>query len=798
MRRYHLALAASLFALLPVISHAQTTGAPENQTAITPNEGLIEVIVTAQRKRENLQKAGIPVDVITSDTLVKNGVTDALSLNKAVPSLSVQAAGGANTIFFLRGVGNFTVNGYTDPAIGFNYDEVYLGRPTSTAGMFYDLERLEVLKGPQGTLYGRNATAGAINVIPAKPVLHQTSGFVTANIANYDEADIQGAINLPIGETTAVRLSGNSTKHSGYLSDGTSDDSNQALRFQVLSKFDDSLTVRLAIDYAHTGGKGGGASYGGNYIPNFVSGGYTYQPSGLDMSKGLLDPAAQAYRQGIYSGQVGRTFNPLDGNIYQNNTYRGASAHIDWKLGAGTLSIVPAVRTSRLDNRFVVPAFTGLVDEHDKQSSLEIRFDGKRVGIFDYLIGAYAFDETVAGHYVFSQQVLAPYQDVESKTRSTALFGRVTANLTDRFRLIAGARYTSDRKRFNGKSDLLIEVCTVRVMGVPMCPTATLLPVTYSPDQLPAPFILPPSYGGVTPVGASGAILIRSPTTVNTSQDNDKSTYRLAAEYDVFDHSLLYASVETGYRSGGFALAAGHETFSPEYITAYTLGMKNRFLENRLQLNIESFVWKYRDQQVNHLSLDVNGNQAQYTDNVGRSTNKGVEIDSRFLATPNTMITAGLQLLDAKYDSFVYTQPTLSLPNVGCKVTVNAANTALYDIDCSGKPAFQSPKITFNMGVEQTFPLGDNQIVASIDTQYKSARYVGFEYLPSEYVSANWISNAQISYGPASADWSVTAYVRNIENKRVVVGVQYFPAANSAQMITTPPRIYGVRLNRKF
>nr|WP_225883602.1 Plug domain-containing protein [Sphingomonas aliaeris] len=146
---------------------AGTTG---ETAAVDPVEaqGLTDIIVTAQRRSESLQRAAIPVDVITGDTLANSGVTTSGQLGQIVPSLAVQNNGGANTTFFLRGVGNFTVNGYSDPAIAFNYDGVYLGRPTSTSGVFYDLERVEVLKGPQGTLYGRNATGGAINILPLR------------------------------------------------------------------------------------------------------------------------------------------------------------------------------------------------------------------------------------------------------------------------------------------------------------------------------------------------------------------------------------------------------------------------------------------------------------------------------------------------------------------------------------------------------------------------------------------------------------------------------------------------------
>ena len=138
---------------------------------------LQEIIVTAQRKEENLQKAAIPVAVISSDALERAGVTTPQQLSALAPSLTAANTGGTGMSFFVRGVGNFTLSPTFNSAVAFNYDNVYISRPNATGGFFYDLSRVEVLKGPQGTLYGRNATAGAVNIIPNKPKFGEFSGF---------------------------------------------------------------------------------------------------------------------------------------------------------------------------------------------------------------------------------------------------------------------------------------------------------------------------------------------------------------------------------------------------------------------------------------------------------------------------------------------------------------------------------------------------------------------------------------------------------------------------------------------
>lgn len=784
----NLLLASTILAasLLPKLALAQQSN------------GLEEVVVTAQRTSQDFQKAGLAMDAVSADQLVEHGISTAAGLQSLVPSLTVQENGGPSTIFFMRGVGNFTVNGYSDPAIAFNYDDVYLGRPTSTAGMFYDLQRVEVLKGPQGTLYGRNATGGAINVLPKIPELGVFSGYVTAGYGNYNAVDVQSAVNIPLGDKLALRAAGNIVHHDGYLSDGSSDEDSQAGRVQILAAMTPDLTVRIAADYSHTGGKGPGSSYAGNFAFNPSTGGYTFIPSKLGRETGLLSPASQAYRQTLYAGLPGRALTPLETGIYEDNDYYGTEGHIAWRNSLGTLTVIPAWRHAKLDNVFAVPAFYGYSQEDDDQTSFEARFAGNRISIFDYLLGAYYFHETVDGNYTFAQQALNAYQTFGSDTTSYALFGRVTANITDNFRLIGGLRWTDDQKRFDGVANVLIDQCTVTVGGFPSCPTVPLLPLTDSPDQLPAPFIVPPP-GQARPVGATGAILINAPTPVNTSLGKYYDTYHLGAEYDVAPHSLLYISYDTGYRSGGFALSAGHETFQPEYIDAYTVGMKNRFFNNRLQLNVEAFVWKYRNLQVNHTGIDANGNQGQFTDNVGKSTNQGVEVSAKALATENTLLTADIQYLDASYDSFVYNQPSTGLPPVtGCPHTIDPANPGLYDINCSGKPSYLSPKWTINLGAQQIFPLGNYQLIAEADTQYKSSRYVGFEYLSYEHVDPSWTSNAQLILQGSQDRWSVAAYVRNIENKRVVQSAVFYNIASTGTVVTSAPRTYGVRVNWKF
>jgi iron complex outermembrane recepter protein len=784
--------------LLMMASPANSQSANVPAEGETTESGLGDIVVTAQRKSENLQRAAIAVDVLTGDQIAQAGITSQNALDDLAPALDVANVGGANTTFFLRGVGNFSTNAYTDPATAFNYDGVYIGRPASTAGLFYDLERIEVLKGPQGTLYGRNATAGAINVIPARPIPGETSASVIASYGNYNALNAQAAINLPMGENGAIRIAGTISDRDGFLSDGTSDEKVHGLRVQMLAKLTDDLTVRLQADYAHQGGRAQGAYYAvttGAF--NAATQSYSFAPTGFPSSQGLLDPISQTFRTTRFSGQARRNLTPLANESFLRDDFYGFNAEITYDSPIGTFTLLPAYRNAKLIDQHSSAGFTPFTQEKFEQSSVEARLGGS-AGMFEYIAGLYYYDENVLGNYTFAQTVQSSYQDFKTTTRSYAAFARLTAKLTDRFRLTGGLRYTSDKKTMDGAADTILQICP----GAPgvTCPNAPLIPITDRPDQLP--FAVPARGGAPLPVlvngVATGAITVRSPAVVLAEAKTNRVTFRAAVEYDIADRSLLYISFENGYRSGGFSLANGRTTFEPEYINAYTIGSKNRFFDNRLQLNLEAFYWKYRNQQIAHFGLDGSGNNAFFTENVGRSTIKGVEIDVELAATETTRLRATAQYLDATFDDFKYNIPLNTAPVVGCAFAPNPNDVRFTTVDCSGKPAYQSPKWVVQLGGEQTIPLGNHKLVLAADTQYKTTRFVAFEYLPSQLAPAFWQTNASVTFAQADNRWSVSAFVRNIEDYRDITSGTFYGPGNYVALRPGSPRTYGIRMSAKF
>ena len=238
-------------------SMAQT---PAPDGAKEPDSGLEEVIVTAQRRSENLQRAAIAVTAVSGDLLTSAGVTTPAQLTAIVPSLQVAPSAGPYNLFYLRGVGNFQGNFLSESAIAFTVDGVYIGRPSGTTGFFYDLDRLEVVKGPQGTLYGRNATGGAINVISNKPRLGEFSYSGAVEYGNYDALRLDGALNVPLGDKAAIRFAGISVRHDGYMDDGTDDQDDRGARISFRAQPADNVNIGLVADYFDQGGRGVGST----------------------------------------------------------------------------------------------------------------------------------------------------------------------------------------------------------------------------------------------------------------------------------------------------------------------------------------------------------------------------------------------------------------------------------------------------------------------------------------------------------------------------------------------------------
>jgi iron complex outermembrane receptor protein len=741
--------------------------------------GLAEIVVTAQRRSENLQKAALPISAVTGEALAQAGVIDAQSLTSIIPAVQISTAQGPYNLFYLRGVGSFNVNPFSDSPIAFNVDGIAISRPSSTSGLFYDIDRVEVLKGPQGTLYGRNATGGAINVITNEPKLNTYSVDLSSEYGNYGTVRTGGAVNVPFGETDALRVAFLTNDHSGYLSDGTSDAKDRAGRLRYRLEATPDLSIQIGADYYRQGGRG--------------AGGVVVAPSFIQNQIGNTDPRAQAvFAATPYLG-AGTTLIPLPNTQSQDNDFWGVNASIDWRTELGTLTVLPAFRRNSLDYASNAAGLYALEDSESEQSSIEARFASDNTAPLQWILGSYYLDETARSALDYNNSGFnLSHSRASLPVNSVAAFGRLTYSVTNDFRVTGGLRYTRDRKSLDATGAIANVLCPAAfATGTLACAGASGLPYG---NQLAPQVVLSLATGAPVPFGTTGSIVATNPIDVNRAQTFTKTTYRGGVEWDVAHSSLLYASVETGFKAGGFYVGNIDPVYQPETITAYTLGSKNRLFDNKLQLNLEGFYWLYKNQQVSFITRDADGAVILATDNVGRATIKGFEMDTEFAATPTTLLAANVQYLDATYDKFIY-----NLPNLGGPPTPNCPHTASgasFIINCSGNVAPESPKWTLTLSAQQTFSLGDGDIVLSAQSKYQTMSFAGIQYLPEQLQRSYWMSGAAITYNAPRKRWAVGAFVNNIESARVMGNSTPEPLVGAALVDTTlyPPRTYGVRV----
>lgn len=760
---------------------ALQTGAPADDSApVTAepasSEGLEDIVVTAQRRAENLQRAAVAVSSVGGDLLQSASIVSPTQLTAVVPALQI-APSNSSFNFYLRGVGNVNGNALSESAIAFNFGGVYVGRPASTAAYFYDLERVEVLKGPQGTLYGRNATGGAINLIPKAPD-YEFGGTLTAEYGNYDTLNLQGAINLPLSDKAAVRASGFVARHDGYLKDGTDDQKDYGGRLQAVFEPGDNLKIALLADYAHQGGRGGGA---------------TPVALGVNRRDGISSPAGQAFYESQVHSLGGRNFVGIPSVQYQDNDFFGVSATVDLKTDIGTFTIIPAYRRSEIDARSSTVGFVITEKDVTKEKSVEARFASEDLGPVKILVGGYYYDsDIVSPLFRVNNQFDLVSQNFRTGTSSQALFGRLTYEIDPSFRVTGGVRYTHEKKYLEGNHLSLTRVC---LGGFGACPTAQ--PFDFL-DSNPAVTVLPD--GTVLPeVRPDGTIQVGSLIPRDLSVKFNRVTWRVGADWDVGPNSLLYASYETGFKSGGFFFTHDEGIYRPENIRAWTLGSKNRFFDNRVQLNLEAFYWTYKDQQISHVALDSQGTAVLPTENIGKATIRGIEAEAKFLATETTLLGVDFQYLDAKYDDFTYSVPNFGAPPyTTCPAVLAGVN---YTVDCSGRRPPQAPKFTVNLSAEQTIPLpSDAEIKLTGRLHYQSTTLTSLEFVPEEYQSGYTTLDASVMYKSAGGRFSIGAFANNLTNRTVKAGtfIPPFSITGFAVALLRPPRTYGIRVGLDF
>jgi iron complex outermembrane receptor protein len=756
------------------LSRTWTRGLPPTSTAAE----LAPVLITAQRRAEDAQRAPVAITVLSSDVLRDARVTQPQSLTYLVPGLQIGSLAGG-VLIFLRGVGNFAGTSLQDPTVTFNFDGVYIARQTATGGLFYDLERVEVLKGPQGTLYGRNATGGAVNILPRRPVLGVFTGEMAAEYGQYNTVRVDGALNLPIGERAGVRVAGQHASHSAYMTDGTDDQNDWAGRLSFRYDVNDALALRAVADYYDQGGHGTGS---------------TPLATGVDNRFGVTSQEGGAYYRTQKVTIAGRNWLPLASIQRTNNHHWGINTTMDWHTAMGGLTVVSASRASRLDMLNTPTGNLLTLKEHSRQNSVEARLSSAPHRRLQTLVGAFYFDEDIStpdgGVFTPHNQFNVSFQRPESGVTSAAAFGRATWKVTDRIRATLGARHTHESKYFGGSYASVLKLC---LPPGATCPNAQPFPLDL--QTVPIPF--PPDTRMVSVPSPDGTRLVEFLIFADQSAKFSRTTWRSSLEYDVSDRAFLYGSYETGFKSGGFFFTNDSPLYQPESIGALTLGLKSRLFDNRVQANVELFDWRYHDQQVSKISIDSRQSTNLRTENIGQSTVRGFETSLEYLPHANTRLSAELHYLSAIYD--FYSFHTSQQPLSGCAVaTLKTTPPADYLVDCSGKRSPFAPVWTQGLEAAQVLPLESASLIVQTRARHQSETLTGLDFLPEQLQPGYWTVDASLTLTTADKRRSVSIFGQNLTDRTVMSNTFVVPFSTFTVGALRPPRTLGVRLIGSF
>ncbi|MDB5481745.1 MAG: hypothetical protein JWO83_2798 [Caulobacteraceae bacterium] len=712
------------------------------QTAPSTPPAVAEVVVTAERRETSVQSTPIAITALTSKVLERANVDTVERLVQLAPSIHYNDTIG-EAFLSIRSVGgepNVAVGG--DPSVSFNVDGVYIARPTSVSSILFDVDRIEVLRGPQGTLYGRNSTGGAINVITKAPNFTQFGGTADVMFGNYDSVRARAAINIPlITDRVALRVSGVTDSHNGYEknlfypdgSDDLGDLKVQAFRAELGVRFTDQVDVTLRADTTSRGGRGPGLQLLGPY------GQYSHA---LPFS--ITAPPPFGYGAPPNPDIPLVTSQNLRSDLSVKET--GESGELHWHgLGEAGLTVIAAHRN--LDYNYLQDLdFTAAnmassrALQHSTQDSVEARLASESSGRLTWLVGAYYFHETgfsdvPTSIFLPSGSVLA-FQDprLDIKSRSEALFAQATYALNDRLKLTGGLRYTWDQK-----------------------------------DALQ-----------YTRVGLSPAILAIDVATP-LSHSWSAPTGKVTLDYTLNPDAFLYATISRGYKAGGYSITG--PVYNPETIWAYETGLKTQLFDHRLQLDFSAFYYDQKNLQIVQTSIGPFGPEL-VTTNAGAATTEGVEVE--FQATPvrALQLRGSVAYLHARYDQYMDNDPlhpALGLQNL-------AGRTAVY-----------APDWTVSLDASYRFDLGTlGSLEPGASFYWADKQVLRVFALPGDLQPAYDTVDLRLLYRPPAGRWSIEAFADNAGDTRFK---QLSEASSLIGNITGgygPPRTYGIKVSVEF
>lgn len=760
-------------------SAASPATAPQ-ATATRPTGGIAEIVVTAQRRAENVQDIPIAISAFSGETLENANISSLEELQGRTPGLVLNSFSPGQPEVAIRGIGTKEDGAGASDSTLVMVDGVYFATRTATNLDIFDLERVEVLRGPQGTLFGKNAIAGVINYVTRKPTLGEFELKVRQTVGNFGTFDTGAGVNVPISDTIAARLSFSRRDTDGYLTRldvgtaaipfGLEDDEDigyaerfawrAALRWEP----SDATSLLISLDGADD---------------NF--GADNREPVG---SAGPLHDCLCASNPVAVNEAIGGTLGE-GGGVYSyageilgfsKRDIFGAMAQLDHELNFATLTVLGAYRDSTfknvLDSAGLPPspivdltgahgnpnlgltappevgfAFdnTDIVDETGEQWTGEIRLTSPSSQRFRWVAGLFASQEDIDRTEAIAFPALSDASLVPNFAAASMFFtgkaiagyGQASFDITDTLSITGGARYSYEKKEIEARNDI---------------------------------------------TGSPNLMLLLAAFPLTRGEDSwENFSWRISGQYSPTNDLMVYATVSTGFKSGGFtgtATTAERATtaFDPEEATNYELGAKLDLFDRRLRINSSAFYVDYKDLQVTRFFQPVGSGFGEFiTENAANAEIKGIEVE--LTARPIEWLELGgsYSYLDANYKDFFGT-PDIS--GTG---------------DFSGNRMRQAPENVWSAYVQLSheLPSGDT-LTANVSGRHQGKVYTNADNNPLDVIDSYTLGDAWVSWQSASRRWQLQAWVKNFTDE--VWGTHVYTQRGSRIAFGTfgPPRQYGL------
>lgn len=725
---------------------AQTSDASAEQDDV----GLEEIVVTATRRETLASDTPVALTAISGEGLVSSGVTNPTELADLVPNLSIDRANGGVQIT-IRGVTSTDTSEKGDPSSAFMLDGVYIARPQAQEVSFYDIARVEVLRGPQGTLYGRNTTAGLINVITNRPTFDEFGGSANVAAGNFGTLQGTGVVNVPLSDSFAIRAAVNYDQRDNYIDAGPQltgdiDPFKENISGRLQSLYDwSSGNALVTVDYSDIQG----TTYELLPLRNF----FAATTTGVNPVYIGDDRSSDDLR---------RVNAPIAWDTFRDNSTWGVGAEINQDIGPVTVTYTGSYREFTRDEQDARIGMTGAeayrsAFEGDyEQTSQELRVANNGDGALQLQGGVYYFKEEST---ILQRLLLTPnsgrtgdgttlgFAQGPTVAESHAAFAQGTFAFTDSLRLTTGVRYSEDQKSRVGN--------TVSCASFFTCGPTT----------------------GASPSN-------------NADVEFSKTTWRAGLDYDLTPDTMVYGTVSTGYKAGGFndgcVLGTGTGCtqprdlfyYEPEELKAYEVGVKTALFDNTLTVNAAAFLYDYTNIQLSQLVAECFGpgsGPCNVTTNGGEAEVSGVEIEAAYAPTRADRIDLSLAYLDAHFTDF-RPNPTT---------------------DFSGKSLDRSPEWAATLGYLHTFQLGNGgNIVGGIRSRYSDAYTLVILGTLNFYEQPSYTkTDVTLTYNAPKEAWYLQGFAKNLEDSIVVTTVAV-GVRSSVQI--SEPFTYGLRAGFNF